>query len=182
MFSRKHRSKGEGPQEVNISLLVTPFLDMSFQILAFFIFTFRPTPQEGGMPFLLPAKADSGNPKPEKASDEPLDVPTDLTVLVDSKAGGIDGLTLQTAPEGKRPKNEVINGGIDGLYKHLKAMRPSIDAKQSVVKVQSSGVLQYQNLVQLMDKIRLAGFQPGFEAPTEYGAGKKEGAAPAPGG
>jgi biopolymer transport protein ExbD len=173
---RYHRSKDEEPQEVNISLLVTPFLDMSFQILAFFIFTFRPTPQEGQIPFLLPAQAEKGG-KSEKASDEPIDVPTDLTVIVESTAGGIDGLALRSAPEGKPPKTEAIPGGIDGLYNHLKKLRPTIDPKQSVVKIQSRGVLLYENLVSVMDVVRKTGFSPGFDAPIEMG-GKKDGAAP----
>src|ERR1043166_8025317 len=35
---------------VNLSLIVTPMLDMSFQILAFFIMTYHPSALEGHIP------------------------------------------------------------------------------------------------------------------------------------
>jgi hypothetical protein len=55
------------------------------------------------------------------------------------------------------------------LYASLAKLRPTIDAKQSAVKIQAPGVLLYTNLVEIMDKVRLAKFTPGFEKPTEGG-------------
>ena len=46
------RRKEEPP--VDITLPITPMLDMSFQLLSFFILTFRPIATEGQMPVALP--------------------------------------------------------------------------------------------------------------------------------
>ena len=39
---------------VEPELPITPFLDMSFQLLAFFVLTFRPMPTEAQLPLALP--------------------------------------------------------------------------------------------------------------------------------
>ncbi len=45
MSSRRHQQHGAGG--VNLGLIITPMLDMSFQILAFFIMTYHPSALEG---------------------------------------------------------------------------------------------------------------------------------------
>src|SRR5438876_4043958 len=45
-MNKRHKHKAEAGG-VNLSLIVTPFLDMSFQILAFFIMTYHPSQFEG---------------------------------------------------------------------------------------------------------------------------------------
>ena len=44
------RKKIEGSPGVQLSLIITPMLDMSFQILAFFIMTYHPSALEGHIP------------------------------------------------------------------------------------------------------------------------------------
>jgi len=52
MFGRhRHRQK---PDHVEPDLPITPMLDMSFQLLAFFIMTFHPTQTEGQIMVALP--------------------------------------------------------------------------------------------------------------------------------
>jgi biopolymer transport protein ExbD len=46
----RHRKKQEGSQGVQLGLIITPMLDMSFQILAFFIMTYNPSALEGHIP------------------------------------------------------------------------------------------------------------------------------------
>ena len=58
----------EAAPEVDIP--VTPMLDMTFQLLAFFILTYHPSSLEGQMEFSLPAAA-SGQPNPEQVNPEP---------------------------------------------------------------------------------------------------------------
>src|SRR5215510_11013444 len=50
-----HKRKRQGTDFVEPDLPITPMLDMSFQLLAFFIMTFKPTPTEGQIPLALPA-------------------------------------------------------------------------------------------------------------------------------
>jgi biopolymer transport protein ExbD len=51
MFGKTRRSP---PEQVEPDLPITPMLDMSFQLMAFFIFTFRPAPTEGQIAMSLP--------------------------------------------------------------------------------------------------------------------------------
>ena len=46
----RHKRKIEGSPGVQLSLIITPMLDMSFQILAFFIMTYHPAALEGHIP------------------------------------------------------------------------------------------------------------------------------------
>src|SRR5437660_1202894 len=64
---------------LNLGLIITPMLDMSFQILAFFIMTYHPSALEGHIPgSLVPpdnfAKTSKDN-KTEITPDQPLSVP-----------------------------------------------------------------------------------------------------------
>src|SRR5947199_10346926 len=78
MKNRKHPTDSSG---VNLSLIVTPFLDMSFQILAFFIMTYHPSALEGHIPgSLVPPdqfakKSKDSTPTP---MSDPLSVPEEL--------------------------------------------------------------------------------------------------------
>src|SRR5438132_6078945 len=64
---------------VNLGLIITPMLDMSFQILAFFIMTYHPSALEGHIPgSLVPPdnfakKSKDNNPLPAEAP--PLSIP-----------------------------------------------------------------------------------------------------------
>src|SRR6266542_2828032 len=50
MAHKRTSVAGSGSQGVQLSLIVTPMLDMSFQILAFFIMTYHPSALEGHIP------------------------------------------------------------------------------------------------------------------------------------
>src|SRR5438094_10659785 len=87
-MTRKKSEGGGGG--VNLSYIITPFLDMSFQLLAFFIMTYHPSALEGHIdgkllpPTLTAVKA----PKPVEQMDLPSDSDPDLaeTLLVQIKA------------------------------------------------------------------------------------------------
>src|SRR4051794_25367790 len=72
-FQKKH----EEPAGVNLSLIITPMLDMAFQLMAFFIMTYHPSSLEGHIDGTLLPPAEikevgnaGGNPKDEKPSVE----------------------------------------------------------------------------------------------------------------
>src|SRR3954452_16990093 len=73
MSNRKHR-KAEGAQGVNLSLIITPMLDMSFQLLAFFIMTYHPSALEGHIPGSLvpPENFAKKGPKDNNPTADPL--------------------------------------------------------------------------------------------------------------
>ena len=49
---RRHRKKKR--QQADVALNLAAMLDMAFQLLAFFILTFRPAPMEGQIKLMLP--------------------------------------------------------------------------------------------------------------------------------
>src|SRR5262245_36396794 len=56
-----HKRKRQGTDYVEPDLPITPMLDMSFQLLAFFIMTFQPTPTEGQIALTLPKEEGGQN-------------------------------------------------------------------------------------------------------------------------
>jgi biopolymer transport protein ExbD len=65
-----HRRRRQGTDFIDPDLPIVPMLDMSFQLLAFFIITFKPAPTEGQIAMSLPP--------PEKGSENQLALP-DIT-------------------------------------------------------------------------------------------------------
>src|SRR5205823_11449705 len=56
---------------VDPDLPITPMLDMSFQLMAFFIFTFRPAPTEGQIAMSLPKQEGGESAIPSPSEDKP---------------------------------------------------------------------------------------------------------------
>src|SRR5205085_12633268 len=87
----KRRKKDAGPE---VELPITPMLDMAFQLLAFFIFTYHPSDLEGQMELNLPDKPDNraadipDNPQPNMMADQPPDVEADITVVLRTQHDG----------------------------------------------------------------------------------------------
>src|SRR5689334_13375278 len=94
-----HKRKAESAPEVELP--ITPMLDMAFQLLTFFVFTYHPSALEGQMELTLPAAGEAQAAKPEdvdpsKAPDTDLEVPSELTVVVKTRQDGvIDGAPFQ---------------------------------------------------------------------------------------
>src|SRR5438128_2649218 len=74
MTHKRQKIHGGGSQGVQLGLIITPMLDMSFQLLAFFIMTYHPSALEAHIPgSLAPAEnppIQSVDPKP--APEVPL--------------------------------------------------------------------------------------------------------------
>ena len=91
--SQKYKDQSEG---VQLNMVVTPMLDMSFQILFFFVFMYVLAPKEireGKMDFNLPAHGErkahnKADEDPNKPSDVELALPANLTVVIKSDATG----------------------------------------------------------------------------------------------
>lgn len=111
-MSKKHRLSDGGSVGVQLGLIITPMLDMSFQILAFFIMTYHPSALEGHIPgSLVPpenfAKKSKDN-NPAVPQDPVLSVPEDellpelqesITVRIKSVGKGQEqGMLVEGAP------------------------------------------------------------------------------------
>src|SRR5438270_9389451 len=82
--------KAEPSMSVEINKVITPMLDMAFQIFAFFIVIYHPSQLEGQMLLSLPEVAQAKAAKPEDAKPDPtmageLDLPAEITVVARTK-------------------------------------------------------------------------------------------------
>src|SRR5438552_9514771 len=79
MSNKRHQTPGA--PGVQLGLIITPMLDMAFQILAFFIMTYHPSALEGHIPgslvppdnFAKKGPKDPSIPNPEEALSVPED-------------------------------------------------------------------------------------------------------------
>src|SRR4051794_21378164 len=101
-----------------VEVQITPMLDMAFQLLTFFILTFRPAPVEGQFSMnLLPAspalKMDATTP-PDPAANANPDVPASLRTMTTELRANPNGSL------GKVMMEEVELQGMDELRAKLK--------------------------------------------------------------
>ncbi len=88
----------------SVELNVTAMLDMAFQLLAFFVLTFRPDPTESGVLLHLPstqpvtiAKSAEPGEKPTTWSFQSADFNT-LRISLFSTSGSIDRMSINSIP------------------------------------------------------------------------------------
>jgi biopolymer transport protein ExbD len=93
----------QGTDFVEPDLPITPMLDMSFQLLAFFIMTFRPAPTEGQIAMTLP-KEEGGE---SLSAPSPFDEkPVRYIIRVEATdTGQIKRMTLKEADSANEPKD-----------------------------------------------------------------------------
>src|SRR5947209_4849860 len=85
-----NRNRRPGTDRVDPDLPITPMLDMSFQLLAFFIITFKPAPTEGQIALALPKDEGSG-PMADVFKPFEADKPAHYVVRVTATDGGAIG-------------------------------------------------------------------------------------------
>jgi biopolymer transport protein ExbD len=133
--------------QAEVEIQVTPMLDMAFQLLTFFIMTFRPTPTEGQFAMsLLPAQPATRmdapiSTDPTTASEVPAGLRTLPTTLHATNDGELARVTL----------GEVEIGSMDELKKQLKEILndPTLPFDQALIKVDPR--LKYEPLIQVVD-------------------------------
>lgn len=191
-------------QPAEVALPITPFLDMAFQLMFFFITTFALNPQglsaeeekkikeeekkrEGQMDINLPSKDSAKAAKapsevdPLSAADkEEVKIESDVTVSIKGKnnaidRGKIDVVTI-TGPAGEeelpRPSDELVAT----LKSRLEAIKTQsaekIDKKEDktpIVKMTADSIVQWAEVVRIMDICYKSGFQVSFARPIDQG-------------
>src|SRR6187549_2749335 len=68
-MSKKHKRVQAKPTSPDLP--ITPMLDMSFQLMAFFILTFKPAPTEVQLALMLPNAGNSSSPTPIDINEPP---------------------------------------------------------------------------------------------------------------
>jgi biopolymer transport protein ExbD len=82
------RRNADAPMEPELP--VTPMLDMAFQLLAFFVFTYNPSDLEGHLDLTLPPAGEARAKQeqdvdPNVSPDTELELPSEVTVVVKAK-------------------------------------------------------------------------------------------------
>lgn len=175
----QHRVTDDGPTP-EIPLPIAPMLDLSFQLLFFFVVTYNPIPYiEGQMDLNLPKKQESQGPpqQPDEShKEEEADPPIDLTIVVRTSKnprtrGMISELATQTA-EGKNPLDPNLDEALKQLTQRLEAARRPANEKKDpekpdLVKVQAEADLKWGEMVKIMDTCEQIGFQVSFIMPKD---------------
>jgi len=166
-----HRSKP--PNESKIVLPITPMLDMTFQLLFFFIVNFSPADQEGQIEMALPSEDITQAHKPEDAKAEapdkdPLEFPSDFTVKVRTQLNGVnDGDISALSVRNIEGKEEPIpETDLTRLRDYLAKKREEMTNKDNI-KVQGDMKLKVRSLMKVMDVCRQAGFKNVSMVPPE---------------
>ena len=164
-MSFRNRSKPSNPSK--IVLPITPMLDMTFQLLFFFIVNFKgmSTAQiEGQMDMALPTEqttSDPNNPPPNKTKthDPEIEFPSDVTVKVraaldEANMGAISDLSIRDA----NGKEQGVGSDLDALKARLIRLREDLSQKDNI-KVQGDAKLKVKSVTEVMDTCRKAGFK-----------------------
>jgi biopolymer transport protein ExbD len=149
------RKRKEEPP-VDITLPITPMLDMSFQLLSFFILTFRPIPTEGQLAINLPrldatTKPETDVPLPEEPKKD------EYKLTVHAGAGGeITNMSLV----GPTVTKESIKS-FQELQEQLKGIpKPAGRGAEAVsITIEAAPDLIYSRLIDIMDLCKKAGYE-----------------------
>jgi len=133
--------------KADVEIQVTPMLDMAFQLLTFFIMTFRPAPAEGQFAMnLLPSQPATRMDAPISSDVTSTEVPAGLRTLP-TTLRAVEGGRL-----GRITLGEVDIQSMDQLKKELKDIlshRDEYPFDQALLKVDPK--LKYSELMQVVE-------------------------------
>jgi biopolymer transport protein ExbD len=177
-MSRKLHAHAEGGG-VNLGLIITPFLDMAFQVLAFFIMTYHPSALEAHVPgLLLPPESGKRSPAKNEIVADPRAISVDPDELVEAIhvhvpaviAGRIEGDRRVGDPsrilikQQQDAKFEVVADSslqwdecLRRLEKKLREARVGSVGGKVAVKVEADGEVRQQFVMQVYDTCKRAG-------------------------
>ena len=190
MSKRKYASASGGG--VNLTYIITPFLDMSFQLLAFFIMTYHPSALEGHIdgklvpPIDIATQAKMPVPEMNLPPDSEPDAAETLVIKIKAVAKGqTDGnrhdgepsQILLKQPQDPQPlpisdaTDATLRDGLKKLDAELKRILKQPGAVKSNIKIDGDGDLRHMYVMQVYDVCKLAGYQnisfvaPKFDRP-----------------
>ena len=175
MKKRDPNSTGGGG--VSLGLIITPMLDMSFQILAFFIMTYNPSALEGQINGkLVPPTSLTRGPVVDQPIDVPLssdDIDPEVTVQVIAKAVKIgererermDGqptaIYVKHAEDAEptlvADSDEPLERSLEKLKAHLKSAK--VGGAKGTVRLDCGPDMKLRYITRMFDVCKSAGFQ-----------------------
>ena len=145
---RSRRKRDQGSVEMNLAAM----LDMAFQLLTFFILTFRPAPIEGQLALNLPPPVPLTNVQPDQKFGDGIGNVLAMDTLhlhvVATERGDVSELKIET--------NTVIEGRLDDAnVQRLDRKLQSLFAVQQIpydrVQIAVDGRLRYGELMKIID-------------------------------
>jgi biopolymer transport protein ExbD len=161
-MSKKHKRVQAKPTSPDLP--ITPMLDMSFQLMAFFILTFKPAPTEVQLALMLPNAGNTATATPIDINEEP---PISYKISVSPTKGKPSDITLQ---ENNNPDTISFkstpadsNKAMSDLFKHLiddlKRKKAAKVAKLPKIEFQFADEVQYIYVMKMLDESKQAGFE-----------------------
>lgn len=154
-----HKRKRQATDHVEPDLPITPMLDMSFQLLAFFIMTFKPAPTEGQIALTLP-KEEGGPSAMTIPSPTDENKPKHYIVRVAAADNGtIERMTIME--EGAAdPQGKDLGADVAKYHAELAALSAQLEREKKTGKVtlEMGEKLIQEYVVQLVDQGIRAGF------------------------
>ena len=180
-MSRRKVAGGSSPK---VDIPITPILDLSFQLLFFFVITYNPVEFiEGQIEMALPIKekdkGDQEQPKDDQSVKEDIKEEFDFTIRIYSEPEGeTKGYIRRIATvRGITGEQDVPKNLDDPKDPHNMAMLKQrlVDAKKEqlaedkktkdVVKLKADPDLRWEEIVIVMDACKAVGFQVSFVQP-----------------
>jgi biopolymer transport protein ExbD len=146
--------------EVALGRVVTPMLDMTFQMLFFFVMQFRPLYLEGQIDFQLPDTDGLREIKPPEAPAPDRDEYR-LTIVAKSGLPEVMTWSSRTGAAETIPVGEQLPQTIQALEAKLQTIarpRRGEDELAPLIKIEADKKLRYAVLVVIMDTCKRAGF------------------------
>jgi biopolymer transport protein ExbD len=161
------KTAGTRATGVNLGLIITPMLDMSFQILAFFIMTYHPSALEGHLAGTLaspPVSPHRGGVDRDAQILDPGDVnDSALTVIVKSagEAPGKPGKILlrrQVEPVPAQIADATVTWVQARRLLQNELKRLGNDADKTSIRIEADAELRHEIVIDIYDVCRNAGF------------------------
>lgn len=150
--------------QVEADLPITPMLDMSFQLLAFFIMTFKSTPSEAQIAMALPPP-EQGGPGvsiPDPAADKPTKYIVHVTA---SETGTIKTMTIRE--DGSAVEAKDIGAEMQNYFNELKSRIEQLNGKPAKLTLELDDKLLEDYVVKLLDHGIRAGFNEISPVPSD---------------
>jgi len=165
-MSSRRRQKTD---HVDPDLPITPMLDMSFQLLSFFIMTFKPAPTEGQIAMSLPPP-EEGDAVATKIPDITSEKPVKYIARIEAtNLGQIDSIRL--IEEGSPDEKGQVFGGskaeVESFLKACKAISQAEEKRRAAnssvpppkLTLEVASNLVQGQMMQVFDAAVLAGFK-----------------------
>lgn len=164
MFGQR-KKKHEKPVGVDLNRIITPFLDVSFQLLFYFVLQFKPVIEEGQIDLSLPSQ-DAATSSPVFQENLDNEKPDEYTIHVNSvlvqgsdrpiidDRDGILYIWYQSKVETVAFPQENLIGALRDKLNSIPKWVDKDKKKPPTIKLQINNKLKYENVMALMDLCR----------------------------